>query len=105
MDQPFGWLILMQLDLIDHQGLRIALEAFLTSLAQSFYVEAPEPSLTFRHLKLSLNCVLKLKCLLENPAYSYVSNLKTLNYLKNWSKKIHLLASTFYHTWRNLKLT
>ena len=68
MDQPVGWLVLMRLDLIHYQVLRIALEAFLTSLAQSFYVEASELSLTFRHLKLSLNCVLKLKSLLENPA-------------------------------------
>ena len=64
--------VLKQLDPIHHQGLRIALGAFRTSPAQSVYVEAHEPSLTSRHLKLSLNYVLKLKYLPENPAYSCV---------------------------------
>ena len=35
-------------------------------------VEAHKPSLTSRRLKLSLNYVLKLKSLPENPAYSCV---------------------------------
>ena len=43
-----------------------------TSPAQSLYIEAHEPSLTTRRLKLSLNYVLKLKSLPENPAYSCV---------------------------------
>ena len=64
--------ILKQLDPIHHQGLRIALGAFCTSLAQSLYIEAHEPSLTTRRLKLSLNYVLKLKSLPEDPAYSCV---------------------------------
>ena len=64
--------ILKQLDLIHHQGLRIVLGAFHTSPAQSLYIEAHEPSLTTRRLKLSLNYVLKLKSLPENPAYSCV---------------------------------
>ena len=63
--------ILKQLDPI-HQGLRIALGTFRTSPAQSLYIEAHEPSLTTRRLKLSLNYVLKLKSLPENPAYSCV---------------------------------
>ena len=50
--------ILKQLDPIHHQGLRIALGAFRTSPAQSLYIEAHEPSLTTRRLKLSLNYVL-----------------------------------------------
>ena len=66
------WLILKQLDPIHHQGLRIALGAFRTSPAQSVYIEAHEPSLTTCQLKLSLKYVLKLKSLLENPAYSCV---------------------------------
>ena len=66
------WLILKQLDPIHHQGLRIALGAFRTSPAQSLYVEAHESSLTTRQVKLSLNYVLKLKSLPENPAYSCV---------------------------------
>ena len=65
-------LILKQLDPIHHQGLRIVLGAFRTSPAQSLYIEAHEPSLTTRRLKLSLNYVLKLKSLPENPAYSCV---------------------------------
>ena len=64
--------ILKQLDLIHHQGLRIELGAFRTSPAQSLYIEAHEPSLTTRQLKLSLNYVLKLKSLPANPAYSCV---------------------------------
>ena len=64
--------ILKQLDPIHHQGLGIALGAFRTSPAQSLYIEAHEPSLTIRRLKLSLNYVLKLKSLPENPAYSCV---------------------------------
>ena len=64
--------VLKQLDPIHHQGLRIALGAFRTSPAQSLYTEAHEPSLTIRRLKLSLNYVLKLKSLPENPAYSCV---------------------------------
>ena len=64
--------ILRQLDPIHHQGLRIALGAFRTS-AQSLYIEAREPSLTTRRLKLSLKYVLKLKSVPENAAYSCVS--------------------------------
>ena len=41
-------------------------------LLLSLYVEAHEPSLTTRQVKLSLNYVLKLKSLPENPAYSCV---------------------------------
>ena len=48
------------------------MRAFRTSPAQSLYIEAHEPSLTTCRLKLSLNCILKLKSLPENPAYSCV---------------------------------
>ena len=41
-------LVLRQLDLIHHQGFRIALRAFHTSPVQSLYMEAHEPSQTFR---------------------------------------------------------
>ena len=64
--------ILKQLDPIHHQGLRIALGAFRTSPAQSLYAEAHELSLTTHQVKLSLNYVVKLKSLPENPAYSCV---------------------------------
>ena len=59
-------------------GLRIALGAFCTSPVQSLYLKAYEPSLASRHLKLSLNYVLKLKSLLENPAYSCIFEPKTV---------------------------
>ena len=62
--------MLKQLDPIQHQG--IMLGAFRTSPAQSLYIEAHEPSLTTCELKLSLNYVLKLKSLPENPAYSCI---------------------------------
>ena len=48
------------------------LSAFRTSPTQSLYIEAHEPSLTTHQLKLSLNYVLKLKSLAENPPYSCV---------------------------------
>ena len=62
--------ILKQLDPIHHQSLRTALGAFRTSPAQGLYIEAHEPSLTTRRLKLSLNYVLKLKYPPEKPVYS-----------------------------------
>ena len=98
---------LKQLDPIHHQGLRIALGAFRTSPAQSLYIEAHEPSLTTRRFKLSLNYVLKLKSLPENPAYSCVFlnfNLKISNYLKNRSRMFHLLASALSPFWRSPNL-
>ena len=79
--------ILKQLDPVHHQGLRIALCAFRTSPAQSLYIEAHEPSLTTPQLKLSLNYVLKLKSLPENPAYSCVfepENTKLFEELESW---------------------
>ena len=60
--------ILKQLDPIHYQGLRIALGAFRTSPAQSLYIEAHEPSLTTRRLKLFLNYVLKLKIFPRKPS-------------------------------------
>ena len=79
--------ILKQLDPVHHQGLRIALCAFRTSPAQSLYIEAHEPSLTTPQLKLSLNYVLKLKSLPENPAYSCVfepENTKLFEESESW---------------------
>ena len=62
------------LDTIHHQGLRIALGAFRTSPVKSLYVEAEETSLKHRRIKLSMNYLLKLKSLPENPAYDCVFN-------------------------------
>ena len=94
--------ILKQLDPIHHQGLRIALGAFRTSPGQSLYIEAHEPSLTTRRLKLSLNYVLKLKSLPENPAYSCVSEPENT---KLFEESESNLASAFFLTWRNPNLT
>jgi len=63
---------LKKLDTIHHQGLRIALGAFRTSPVQSLYVEAQEPSLSLRRLKMTLNYMLKLKALPDNPAHRCV---------------------------------
>ena len=77
-----------QLDPIHHQGLRIALGAFRTSPAQSLHVEAHEASLTSRRLKLSLNYVLKLKPLPENPAYSCVFEPENIKLFEESESKI-----------------
>ena len=66
--------IFKMLDLIHHQGLRIALGAFRTSPVQSLYAEAGEPSLKHRRQKLSMNYFLKLKSLPENPCFDSVFN-------------------------------
>ena len=50
-----------QLNQVHRQGLRLALGVFRTSPAQSLYVEAKEPSLDNRRLKLSLQYTIKLK--------------------------------------------
>ena len=70
---------LEKLDTIHHQGLRICLGAFRTSPVKSLYVEAGEPSLSLRRLKLSLNYVTKLKSLPNNPAYSCVFHFPFLH--------------------------
>ena len=61
---------LKTLDSIHHAGLRICLGAFRTSPVQSLYVEANEPSLKLRRLRLTMNYVLKIRSCPENPAYS-----------------------------------
>ena len=95
--------ILKQLDPIHH--LRIASGAFRTSPAQSLYIEAHEPSLTTRRLKLSLNYVLKLKSLPKKTAYSCVFEPENTKLFKNRSQRFHFLASAFSPTWRNPSLT
>ena len=66
--------IFKKLDLIHHQGLRIAFGAFRTSPVQSLYAEAGEPSLKHRHLKLSMYSYLTLNSMPENPCYDLVSS-------------------------------
>ena len=77
-----------QLDPIHHQGLRIALGAFRISPAHSLYVEAHEPSLASRRLKLSLNYVLKLESLPENPPYSCVFEPENIQLSEESKSKI-----------------
>ena len=60
------------LDTVHHQGLRLALGAFCTSPIPSLYVEADEPSLSERRVKLSLQYITKLKSNPTNPAYECV---------------------------------
>ena len=56
------------LDPVHHQGLRLSLGVFRTSPIQSLYMEAREPSLENRRLKLSLQYTVKLKTNPLNPA-------------------------------------
>ena len=75
---------IQKLDTIHHQGLRISLGAFRTSPVISLYVEAGEPSLKMRRLKLSFNYVLKVKSLPEHPAYDCVMDPQYIfKYVKN----------------------
>ena len=61
-----------KLDPVHHQGLRLSLGAFRTSPIQSLYVEANEPSLFHRRIKLGLQYATKLKAYPDNPAYNCV---------------------------------
>ena len=58
------------LDATHHQGL--CLGAFRTSPVDSLYVEAIEPPLDLRRLKLTLQYIVKLKANIDNPAYNCV---------------------------------
>jgi hypothetical protein len=62
------------LDTVHHQGLRLSLEAFRTSPFESVYIEANDPSLENRRIKLGLQYVTKLKTYPSNPAYDCVFN-------------------------------
>ena len=65
--------------------------AFRTSPAQSLYIEAHEPLLTTRRLKLSLNYVLKLKSLPENLAYSCIFEPENTKLFEESESKVPLL--------------
>ena len=60
---------LNKLNTIHNTGLRLALGAFCTSPVWSLYVEANEPPLEERRLKLSMNYFLKICAMPDNPAY------------------------------------
>ena len=74
--------VLRTLDAVHHAGLRICLGAFRTSPVQSLYVKAGETSLSLRRLRLSMNYVLKLHSIPENPAYDCVINPKFLSHFE-----------------------
>ena len=65
---------LKALDTIHHQGLRLCLGAFRTSPVDSLYVEAKEPLLDLRRLKLTLQYNVKLKANIDNHAFDCVLN-------------------------------
>ena len=62
------------LDTVHHQGLRLSLGAFRTSPVESLYVEANEPSLENRRIKLGMQYANKLKDYSSNPAHDCVFN-------------------------------
>ena len=62
------------LDTVHHQGLRLSLGAFRTSPVESLYVEANEPSLENRRIKLGMQYATKLKAYPSNPAHDCVFN-------------------------------
>lgn len=71
---------IQMLDTVHHQGLRLVLGAFRTSPVQSLYVEAREPSLQLRRLKLALQYAVKIRGNSLNPAYSTVFQPRCLNF-------------------------
>jgi hypothetical protein len=60
------------LDTVHHQGIRLSLGAFRTSPVESLYVEANEPSLEIRRIKLGMQYANKLKAYPSNPAYDFI---------------------------------
>jgi hypothetical protein len=67
---------LQALDAIHNQGIRMCLGAFPTSPIESLYVEASEPSLKNRRIKLSLQYIIKLRSNTKHPSYNCVFNPK-----------------------------
>ena len=62
------------LDIVHNQRLQLSLGAFRTSPVKSLYVEASEPSLDNRRIKLGMQYATKLKAYPSNPAYECVFN-------------------------------
>ena len=61
------------LETVQNQGLRMCLNAFRTTNADSMRVEAAEPPIALRQLKLSMNYVLKVRSDPSNPTHSMLS--------------------------------
>ena len=83
---------LKSLDTIHHQGLRLALGAFRTSLVESLYAESNEPSLYTRREKLSLQYTTKLAANPKNPAHNCVFNPKYERFYNNTPSAIKPLG-------------
>jgi hypothetical protein len=62
------------LDAVHQQGLRLCTGAYQTSPVASLYVEANEPPLDLRRIKLLLQYIVKLKTNPGNPAFDCVFN-------------------------------
>ena len=80
------------LDPVHHAGLRICTGAFRTSPIPSLYIEAGEPSLATRRVRLSMNYVLKLKSYPDNPAYNCIFNPNFVEDFENNTKVIPPLS-------------
>ena len=61
-----------------NQGLKLCFGAFRTSLVESLYVDAHEPSLGARRTKLCLQYASKIKSLPKHPAHDAVFDNKSL---------------------------
>ena len=80
------------LDTIHHQGMRLSLGAFRTSPIESLHVEAGEPTLYSRRVKLSLQYYMKIKASPENPAYSCVVEPEYITLFRNKPNMIEPLG-------------
>ena len=69
--------------------------SFRTSPVDSLYVEANEPPLDLRRLKLKLQYIVKLKANIDNPAYDYVFNPQYENLYDKIKNVLNQLAIKF----------
>ena len=85
-----------RLEPIHNQGVRLSLGDFRTSPMQSLYIEANDPPLYLRRIKLSLQYGSQLMSNERNPAYPVVfhpqNNLKLLFIYENKEKAIKPLG-------------
>ena len=75
-----------ELNIIHHQGLRLARGAYSTSI-ESLYTEPDEPPLTLRREKLALQYSTKLKSCPSNPGYDCTFNPKYKQHFERKEKK------------------
>ena len=91
------------LNTIHHQGLRLALGAYSTSV-ESLYTEADEPPLTLRREKLALQYSIKLKSCPSNPAYDCTFNPKYNQHFERKGKTIKPFDLRIKSTLRESKI-